>query len=753
MRRIFAGALLALSVAVQTFAPASAFLRGGYAPVNSGPVISPGWHTLKVGGGGETTGGDFQADGTKVVRTNTGNAYWWNGTIWTPLLSTVSMPGASWSPGNSQAGVQEIVIAPSATTNFFLHFEGQLLYSTNRGVGWTLATGFPNDGDNSNGGPGGSSGSMGPWMAVDPQNALIVWAGSSLSGSTGGLYSSTDGGHTYTHLSIAQVPAVPSGGDFVSVQYDLTSSVVGGKQQGIFACTYGTGCFHSTNGGTSFTSIVSGGPTDCLHSHVDGNGNLWCASYSSGIWRYKGTTWLNTIPDPGGATGYWSVAEDPLTPANVYAVPLSGQVNLTTTGNNTTPSWSGLSKDLTLFSPVVATDVPWLQATNSSYMTGGFVHFDPSQSHILYLEGGIGTFFTTAPTTVVAGTTQVVWNSQTAAQETLVVNQIIQPAGGKPSLGVWDRTSFQIVNRDAYVNPQTGYPTTVTPPQGDTWSMDWAAGTSPATMMFISGGYGGGSDKTSISTDGGTTWSQCGTFPSDGTNFHAAIAVGSATQAMMIPVGASAPYYTSNSCASWTKVTGLPSDGWGASGINNIDIAADRVTANTYYLINQGTTAPGIYTCTGSSCSLTFSGNLVTNPQGVSLTTVPGHAGHIFASNLPISGFNAIVYSTNGGVSWSSPLADGSGQFGFTITNVSFGPPDGGTYNSIYFIGSDGTTYGTWQCKNFNISTGACTSTWTNLGYPNNSLAKPQWVEADKNTVGLLYVAGAGWGGAYGYFP
>src|SRR4051794_8267039 len=77
------------------------------------------WATYKIGAGGYLTGIDIAADGTKVTRTDTYGAYRWAGSTWAQLVTIQSMPVAQGGL-EKDAGVNEIVVAPSNTSRFYM---------------------------------------------------------------------------------------------------------------------------------------------------------------------------------------------------------------------------------------------------------------------------------------------------------------------------------------------------------------------------------------------------------------------------------------------------------------------------------------------------------------------------------------------------------------------------------------------------------------------------------------------------------
>ena len=132
------------------------------------------WRPVKIGGGGFISGIDIAPDGKKVCRTDTYGAYLFNvGTgLWEQLVTSLSMPVADAGVGTG-VGVYEIVIAPSNTARFYMTYNGYVFRSDNSGATWTR-TAFTQDTDAN---PNDSFRGFGPKMAVDPQNADIVYVG------------------------------------------------------------------------------------------------------------------------------------------------------------------------------------------------------------------------------------------------------------------------------------------------------------------------------------------------------------------------------------------------------------------------------------------------------------------------------------------------------------------------------------------------------------------------------------------------
>ncbi len=456
---------------------------------------------LPLGGGGYVTGIDIASDGTAVTRANTGGA-WVSSNLsatpaWTQILTSNSLPASAVNILSGLTGVNEIMIAKSATSNLYMKFKGFMLTSSNRGATWT-DTGYTQDSSDPN---NPNSGSMGPLIAVDPANKDIVFtAAPNVS-----MFKTANGTHTptatWTAISTSSVPASSS---FTVVAFDPSSSVSGGATQGIYAGVYGSGVYHSTDGGTTWALAAASGPTSPVTMTIDQFGVVWIADSSATIWRLLSGTWTHmtalNVNEP-----YGSAVTDPASgsqaTSHVFAIHYDGRVNVSTDGG---ANWSGLSLGPT----GTSTDIPWLAAAIGGYLnSGGKGIFDPALTGKLWVGGGVGVFSTTPPTASVTSTV-VNWTSATAPQETLVSNVAVVPPGGAPNIFSWDREAFKTAIGTSYP-PQMGYPTIGFIMGG--WAADWVAGSSfsPAKMaMLVVSNVGAPPwlDLSGVSTDGGVTW-------------------------------------------------------------------------------------------------------------------------------------------------------------------------------------------------------------------------------------------------------
>ncbi len=240
------------------------------------PTTSTNWQVMKVGAGGYADGLDEAPDGVLVVRTDTNGAYLWNGTSWQQLVTASSMPAAfiAANPVSSGQGVYEIQVAPSNSNIMYMMFDGNVFVSANEGTTWTQTsfarvTEDPND----------CYRMYGQKMAIDPNNPDIVYVGTPQNG----LWVTTNGGETWSQVSAIPVSDDESDGypGITGIMFDAAiGGVVDGVTQTIFASSFGNGVYESTNGGASWTHL-SGGPSDVEYATVGPNGAYYAVGNSN----------------------------------------------------------------------------------------------------------------------------------------------------------------------------------------------------------------------------------------------------------------------------------------------------------------------------------------------------------------------------------------------------------------------------------------------------------------------------------------
>jgi hypothetical protein len=445
------------------------------------------------------------------------------------------------------AGVYEIQAAPSNTNIFYMMYLGYVFKSTNKGATWTQ-TSFAQVQDGSN----GSYAQYGQKIAIDPNNANVVYVGSP----NMGLFVTTNGGTSWTLVSSIPVSGKDSSGNYYGVTGILFDPVVGGTTNGntntIFASSGTNGVYESTNAGASWTKL-SGGPATVANAAVSSTG-VYYATDGTNLWSYNNAKWTNLVTN--GGNGIQAVAVNPLNSNEIVTVAPGGNFNISYNAGST---WSGINWSTTASSP----DIPWLAAANTYYDMGGIV-FNPAVENQLMMSAGTGVWNTNVPTSGFTWNTPTVYNDQSLGIEQLVANSIVVPQGGNPVLASWDRPFFYITN------PNT-YPSTYSPVDSSNivagWSIDYASST-PSFLVGIAEWWG--TEESGYSTNGGQTWTKFASFPPGASSSYmgGTIAASTTQNIVWAPADGYQPYYTLNGGNTWTGIT-LP----GVSSWSGFDFA------------------------------------------------------------------------------------------------------------------------------------------------------------------------------------
>jgi hypothetical protein len=464
--------------------------------------LPPGrFAAMKIGGGGYATGMDIAPDGTAVTRTNSGGAYVCSiaSCTWSLVTSYAQLDHGTINPNGNVDGVAEIAVAHGATSTMYLLYNGYLQKSINKGATWIRLSSFA---QNTNIDPNSPhSGTMGPLIAIDPQNKDFVFVSSPGTSAQQGLTYTTNGGKTFNVTPRAMVSQTPANGFFI-IAFDPTSSVSEGKTQSLYACSTGHGCYRSTNAGANWTSI--GGPSASVRIYVDPAGVVWVCDDKATVWRYNGS-WSQRLAN----APYGTVVADANNctssrSCHIFAFTYYGSYNASVDGGNT---WNGLSAAPN----VTASDIPWLATTLQSDMSIGHAVWDPTGSGKVYVSAGTGVF--SASLSAKSRGVSPLWDSVTAAQETLVATMVLSPPGGKPVVLAWDRALFYVSDPKTYRIKQNAWP-------GfgilGGWSADYAYHTPTFiaaimnTVQVSCAGTGLQCDLSGYSTDGGQTWKPFG---------------------------------------------------------------------------------------------------------------------------------------------------------------------------------------------------------------------------------------------------
>ena len=632
------------------------------------------WQQLEVGAGGFLTGMSIANDNTMVVRTDTYGAYLWDGSQWQQLVNANSMPSTFVAHAQLyNDGVYEIQIAPSNSSTMYMVYPvyqanvyppaSGVYTSTNKGATWTQTTFTPIE----NGASLYANGPYRMWgqkMAINPSNPNNVYVGTGAQG----LFVTTDGGNTWSSVSGVPV-ATSTGGNYpgiTGILFDPASTTV------IYAASYGNGIYQTTNGGTSWSKINSGsGPTTVKYAAISSsgtNGTYFAIDSSNNLWTYAGGTWTESIA--GSVSG---VAVDPNNSSHVIATQGGGQLDESL---NDGSSWSGWSHTPTY----VAHDIPY-QALFGTDAYG--LHFDQVIPDKLYLNGDRSFWTTTLSANITTGTTPT-WTDQGLGIEQLVANEIIVPpvANSTPLLASWDSPVME-PNFTSYSSAI--YPSNVL---AAGWSIDYASSNPNFIAVLADGTYAGGPQSSSYSNDGGKTWNAFPTLPPGG-SFGGNIAASSPTNIVFANANGNQPYYTTDGGNTWNAITLPGVSSWssfmGGYFWDTRVITADRVNANTFYLLFNGV---GIFKTTNGGANWTLVNSSVNYGPPTQLRATPGQAGDLWLPTGACGNPGAqpclagLYHSTDGGSTWTTISSVGESY------TVGFGAPASGkSYPAVYTVG------------------------------------------------------------------
>jgi hypothetical protein len=247
---------------------------------------------------------------------------------------------------------------------------------------------------------------------------------------------------------------------------------------------------------------------------------------------------------------------------------------------------------------------------------------------------------------------------------------------------------------------------------------------SDTNIVVRVGNSGTAASDVAYSNDNGQTWSPASTAPPGytGANYMQSVAVAAdGSRFVVSPAnGHGSPAVTTTTGASWTAVTGLPS---GAM------LAADRVTAGTFYATANGT----LYASTDGGATFasvnTFSGNGA--PRSVF-----GQAGEVWVA----TGSN--LYRFTGGGAMRAEVTSVSAAAG-----VGFGKAASGqTHPAAFVIGTVGGQYGFFR------SDDGAGASWTRVNDDQHQYGSLQgnYIAGDEAVFGRVYLTTGGRGYVYG---
>ena len=552
-----------------------------------------------------------------------------------------------------------------------------------------------------------------------------------------GLWYSTNSGSSWTQVSSGSVPN--PGKDGGATIIPAFPGMVIDNSHNIYVYSYGNGVYEYN--GSGWSRLTSGtGPTGIQFAAIDYNTGYYYAVDNNGnnLWMWNGTTWTEVLAAGGGNPNIkkvFAVAVDPNTSGHVIAVSASGNLNESFNSGSSWSGWAtaGSGPNGVTLSPTG--DIPW----QTNVLTGGtytnWAFFDRSTAKKIYVNGANNFYVSTPWSGNISASTNVTWNSQGRGIEQLVANEIIVPTTGVPLAASWDRVVFLPSLSGAY--PSTFYPIA----DGNVvagWSIDYASSNPSFIAVLADGTYAGGPQRHSYSINGGTTWSAFSSAPVK--TFGGNIAVSTPSNMIFAPANGNQPYYTTNFGANttWTGITLPGVSSWAhfmeAFFWPTRVICADRVNANTFYLLFNGI---GIFSSTNGGASWSLASSAISPGAPAQMKCTPGQAGDIWIATG--YGGNAgggqgvygnLYHSTDGGATWTT-IAKVTEPY-----TIGFGAPKpgGSGYPAVFMVGWVSGTFGVWGSDDEG-------STWNQLGeWPMNSLDQIRTISGDPNIYGQVYI-------------
>lgn len=710
----------------------------------TGAPKSSSWKPLRLGAGGYVTGVVARKNGTKVIRTDTHNAYVWR-KEWVPLLSrhTLTHPEAviellreSYQAGRSDGlGAYAIAVGVNDTNRIYASIGGYVWSSKDKGLS-VVRTNLPTMRMRANNGP---QRYWGQKMAVDPANAGVVILGTEKDG----LWETVDGGVRW-----GRIEGVPPSTDQdipLLVAFDSTSGTTAGRTNVAYALSSGRGIYRRTRPGQGW-ELMAGSPAKAAHMICDQVGRLWvCGLTKDGLYRFEGGAW-KAIPtknivvhsaavNPDDAQHVWCTSTD-----NFHMQSRDGGATWGEVHFHRYPPPFGTRK--------FAGDIPWLaRKDGSSGFAVGDVVFDPSKKNTLMMADGVGVFFGVLkpePATLD-------WHSQSLGIEQLIPNFVLTPPGESPLVLCWDRPIFRITNPDQF--PASYGPSSdgvTSPDLHHGWHASHAIN-NPKFVVALCNYWG--QYHSGYSTDGGKTFTE---FPAQPVQtLGGTIAVSDDPDKIIVfPSNNASPVRTTDRGKTWSEIVipGVPVSGergWGwAYYLKRFILAADTVNAGRLYAYNYGpegaVAAAGIYESRdyGATWEHVYKGRPLGIPASwnARLVAVPGHAGQLFLCPGQEDGdtTSRAKRSFDGGRTWKRVPNISA------VWALSFGKAkDGMAFPTIYTIGRVKGKFGVYRSTDEGES-------WVNYNHEDQpSIDRLVTVHGDMNVFGRAFLGFAGSGWAY----
>jgi hypothetical protein len=732
------------------------------------------WNSVMVGGGGwgalvfESPAAPgvvyFKDDCSSIYRLDGGATVWKKLNTWGSLPTGYTVQGIT--SGSSHPGGANIACAANDPNRAYMSWDRNLFYSNDKGDSWKTGTISPplnymNEVDNPQPQRGCDALRRLQRLVVDPNNKDVAYYGSSFDG----LYRTTDGGVTWSHLANGlyaggKVDGSANTGGFINTAFDKTGGTVDGRTKIVWATCRTQGVYRSTDGGDSFSLVTpQTQPIYYTSAACDAAGTFFVAAGSNTdndgkIYKCaRGDSTLAEITPY--ATGVWQTIDIHPSDQKLWAQTEWFGHAFSADGGATWTAQPGGTW-------VTGTkDVPWHSATNG---TTGMVRFSPNTPNklwIAYGNGGVG--YCTDPWA--AG--NLTMNKLGQGIEDLCLSKITATNTGRLHLSAWEEAGFSWDTDALSTPPAESWK--VLAGITDGWGLkegecnavcETAQDNVVATVVH----YENGDSRNIRSTDGGKTWSPlvqrlpiqwCGNVAVS-RNDPNRFLIGQCTYDVHWygHLGMSTDRYlklTTDGGKSFADSAGSGTiHMWGGAiyGSNAMNLCADpnvdgRFVAFSNYDFYIHASADGGASFKPINTARPFA---VENGVWAKIFGIPGQSGHFYFCQGAGPVTNAPLWkSTDGGVTWANTNP------GLTkVIMAGWGKAmSGATYPTLY-------VYGTYRgVKGFFRSSDAGAS-WDQIAgqyLPNNYIFdNVKDIEGDKITVGKVYVIIGGTSLVYGVY-
>ena len=567
------------------------------------PALAPvayDWQQLRIGAGGYVTGlvAHPSRAGMLFARTDAGGAFRWDSSTgtWHQLLAADSVPDAADHPGDFS--IESLAISPGSDDVVYVSVgndynpdpgaptvgTGRVLRSADGGQHWTTGGRIFFIGGNED------HRYLGERLAVDPASSDHVLLGTRRDG----LWSTTDGGATWTQVPTGSVPVGangPDGSDQAGITFVSFDPAHVGR---VYAGVAGRGVYRSDDAGGSWRRIekiddrfvlptqgqVVAGVLYVAFNRTNGDGRAAVRTYAADGDRWAAITMPDGVPA-------WAIAVDPSDPRRLAAAP---------NGSGGASFWHSLDAGRTWSSAPIKLEsptVPWLaRVADENYLVLGRLLFDPTVPGRLWWSDGIG-----VATMDDVSANPAVLTERSDGIEQLVTTDLLAPHGGQPVSAVADFQGFLHRSLDAYATTPL-----VDPSFAGGTGIDYS-GRSPNELVWVGAQYNRYFERDrrargAWSSDGGATWTELPNMTKDFFGGEVAVSATDASNIVWVPsyYGAGADeflskprgvYVTGDRGGSWTHL----SDVAGSNDFHRFvfwlgrhALAADKVDGGVFYL-------------------------------------------------------------------------------------------------------------------------------------------------------------------------